>query len=246
MAEFKELHEVIHNLSILIKSQDQQIKEMKMRLEKLEDSKMGDLIDLNKLNHNVNTQLDLELLEKASIPESKPWLGAGHYDTILNSLPNFKAFYEHEDWKLLSNVGFTQIYTKKEEEEKNFNILGRTELNHKIQDIGEEIYKQNIFINEDPNIILHENLQNVGEGIDVHYIQFNKFCVSERSDAVFVSQKIQYEDQSGIETIVFPIVSVKNFKKKPTDEFDRINFSLGGWVLKALGTNKTLVNLFFN
>lgn len=112
--------------------------------------------------------------------------------------------------------------------------------------MGDEIYNQTIFINEDVNIKHSEIVQQVGEGIDVHYTQFNKYLFCSEADAIYISQKIEYIDQAGIETIVFPIVSVTNSRKKPVEKFERLSFKIGGWVLKALGKNKTLVNVFFN
>ena len=240
------LNDVINNLTVLVKSQDEQIKDLKFRLEKLEDGKLAESIDISKLNHNVNTKIDLDRLSTAQIPASKGWFGAQHYDTVQNSLSSLKEFYEHQDWKLLTNLGFTQIYSKKEEEENNFSILCRTEMNHKIEDITEEIYNQHIFMSGDSNIKHTEIVQSVGDGINVYYTQFNKFLICSEADAIYISQRIEYVDDAGIKTTAFPIISVTNSRKKPVEEFERLIFNIGGWILKALGSNKTLVNVFYN
>jgi hypothetical protein len=56
---------------------------------------------LQKLNHNVNTILDLEVLAQSQEPESKGFFGAQHYANIKKNLSVLKEFYEHEEWKLL-------------------------------------------------------------------------------------------------------------------------------------------------
>eukprot|EP00344_Euplotes_crassus_P001101 CAMPEP_0197006980 /NCGR_PEP_ID=MMETSP1380-20130617/38317_1 /TAXON_ID=5936 /ORGANISM="Euplotes crassus, Strain CT5" /LENGTH=921 /DNA_ID=CAMNT_0042426863 /DNA_START=160 /DNA_END=2922 /DNA_ORIENTATION=+ len=243
--DIKTLGQIINNLTALVKSQDEKIKELKLRVETLEDGKLKNMIDLSKLNHNVNTQVNIELLTTAQVPASKGWFGAHHYDTMQSSLDSLKEFYEHPDWRLLTNLGLTQIYSKKEEDEKILSVLCRTEINHRIFDIAEEIYNQEIFMKGNPYITKSEIIQKVGDGINVHYMQYNKFLISSEADAIFVSQKIEYVDESGLETIVFPIVSTKNSRKKEIDEFERLEFLIGGWVLKALGNNKTLVNAFY-
>lgn len=243
--ELKSLRAIVNNLTALVKSQDEKIKELKLRVENLEDGKLNNMIDLSKLNHNSNTQLNLDRLSAAQIPESKGWFGAQHYDKIQENLEVLKDFYEHPDWKLCTNLGLTQLYLKKEEDEKVLSVLCRTEINHRISDISEEVYGQKIFMNSDSHIKHSEVIQKIGDGINLHYMQFNKFLISSESDAIFISQKIEYEDESGLETVVFPIISVKNSRKKVTEEFERLEFIIGGWVLKALGTTKTLVNVFY-
>lgn len=162
------------------------------------------------------------------------------------SLPILKEFYEHPEWRLLSNLGFLQLYTKPANEEKTIHILGRCEINHRIADIGDEISNKSIFISEDPNVQSTEVLQNVGEDIDVHYIRFKKFLVAEDSDCVILCQKIVNPEDSHDKSIVFPILSVNHYKKKAQEGIERLEITIGGWVLKSLGTNKTLVSLFFN
>lgn len=243
---FTDLSDVINNLTNMIRRQDEEIKELKLRLERIEDNKEAGCIDLNKLNHNVNTQIDLDLLIKSQEPASKGFFNAGHFNTIAKVLPNIKEFYEHRDWKLLANLGFLQIYTKPSEEDKYVNILGRCEINHKVADIGNEIYNQNIFLNEDPNVTATEVLQKIDTNINMYYTQFKKFLVSENADVVYLSQKIENPPEYEDESIVIPIVSVNHYKKKVTDDFERLNIKIGGWVLKSLGTHKTLVNVFFD
>jgi hypothetical protein len=139
-----------------------------------------------------------------------------------------------------------QLYTKPANEEKTMHILGRCELNHRIADIGDEISNKNIFISDDPNVQSTEILQNVGEGIDVYYVKFKKFLVADESDCVILSQKIINPEDSHDKSIVFPILSVNHYKKKAQEGIERLEIIIGGWVLKSLGNNKTLVSLFFN
>ena len=49
-----------------------------------------------------------------------------------------------------------------------------------------------------------------------------------------------------ISQLFFPFISINHYKKKVEPEYERLELKLGGWVLKSLGTNKTLVNVFFN
>jgi len=194
----------------------------------------------------VNTQIDLDLLTESQEPESKSFFGAQHYTNIKKSLPVLKDFYESKEWNILSNLGFLQLYTKPAEDENSIHILGRCEINHKISDIGAEITRQNIFIEEDSNIESTEVLQNVGEDINVHHIKFKKFLVSEVSDCVILCQKIENPEGASDSSIVFPIMSVNHYKKKAQEGVERLHIEIGGWVLKSLGAKKTLVNLFFN
>lgn len=230
----------------MLRKQDEEIKDLKLRLEKVEDAKEASCVDLQKLNHNVNTQINLELLTQSQEPESKGFFGAQHYNTVKKSLPDLKDFYENREWQLLTNLGFMQVYTKPAENEKGIHILARSEINHKARDIGNEIYKQNIFIDEDPNVIKTENIQQVGDKINVYYTQFKKFLIGEETDCVYLSQQISNPPESEDQTIVFPIVSINHYKKKATDDQERLNFKIGGWVLKPLGEHKTLVNVFMN
>jgi hypothetical protein len=241
-----ELSEMIINLTALIKSQDSQIKELKTRLENVEDRNVYGSVDLKRLNHNVNTKIDLDRLMIAQEPESKGFFRPQHYDTMKNSLEDLKEFYEHSDWKLMSNLGVLQIYTKKSEDDGSIDIIARSEVNHKVFDIGQIIEDNLIFSKLDSNVSNSSIIQNVGEGINIYYAQFKKFLISKESDLVFLSQRIDYLDEADNETIVFAIKSVNHYKKKATEEFERLNIGIGGWVLKSLSNNKTLVNVFYN
>lgn len=139
-----------------------------------------------------------------------------------------------------------QIYSKNNGEDGSIDIIARCEINHRVSDIGSQIENGHIFIENDPNVNSIEVVQNIGEGINIYYIQFKNFLFSKEADLVFLSQKIDYLDDSGNDTIVFPIKSVNHYKKKATEENQRLHIETGGWVLKSLGNNKTLVNVFFN
>lgn len=194
----------------------------------------------------MNTIIDLDLLTEAQEPQVKSFFGAGHYNTIKKCLPELKEFYEHKDWKLLANLGFLQIYTKPADDETSMHILARCEINHKVSDIGNEIYKQNVFISEDPSVLETEVIQNVGEDADVFHVKFKKFLMAEQPDAVVLVQKIQHRDSSKDSSIVIPVVSINHYKKKPVEGWERLEVKVGGWVLKPLGATKTLVNVFLN
>ena len=108
-----EVADILKSLIFQIKRQDEEIKELKIKLSKMEDGKEEEWIDLQKLNHNINTQINLELLTQSQQLESAGWLGAQHYSNIKKCLPDLKDFYEHNDWKIHSNLGFLQVYSKK-------------------------------------------------------------------------------------------------------------------------------------
>jgi len=108
-----------------------------------------------------------------------------------------------------------------------------------------EIWAQKLFMRGSSNWLKLDVIQKVDETLRLHYMQFKQFWVSSESDTIFISQKIQYADESGLETTVFPIISIPNSRKPETEQFERFNVIIGGWVLRALGKNKTLVNLFF-
>ena len=98
----------------------------------------------------------------------------------------------------------------------------------------------------DSQVIDSELVQKIGDNMNMFYLKFNRFMIAEQSDIVFLCQKIQNPPDSDDKTIVFPIISVNHFKKKVEPESERLELKLGGWILKYLGSTKTLVNLFFN
>ena len=200
-----EFSEILKSLISQIKHQNDLINELRQRLEKVEDAKADLKIDLNKLNHNVNTQINLELLTQSQQLESAGWLGAQHYANIKKCLPDLKDFYEHQEWKMLSNLGKLQIYSKNSGEDGVIHILARSELNHNSNDIGNVISEGNIFIKEDSHIIESENVQKIGDNMNVFYSKFNRFLVSEKSDLVYLCQKIQNSNDWDDKSIVFSI-----------------------------------------
>mmetsp|Transcript_19248 Transcript_19248/g.22293 ORF Transcript_19248/g.22293 Transcript_19248/m.22293 type:complete len:483 (-) Transcript_19248:1230-2678(-) len=226
--------------------QAEEIKVLKMALMSKDEMKQDKCVDLQKLNHNQNTQLDLDLLTSAQQLESVGFFGAQHFSNIKKCLPDFKDFYEHEDWRIIANLGFLQIYTKHSDEEGCLHILARSEVNHSITDLGNEIANQNIFIQDDPNVAATEVLQKVSDNINVFCVKFNRFLVAEQSDVVFLCQKIENPANSEDNTVAFPMLSISHYKKKPEEGTERLEIKLGGWVLKPLGATKTLVNIFFN
>lgn len=242
----EELLSVIRSLQYKVKLQDEEIKELKEKLLKDQDLKMEEQDGLHKLEQNVNTQLDLDLLTSSQQSESVGFFGAQHFSNIKKLLPDFKDFYEHNGWRMRSNLGFLQVYTKQSDEEGCLHILARSEFNHKASDIGNEIANQNIFIQDDPNVVATEVLQKVSDNINVFCVKFNRFLVAEQSDVVFLCQKIENPVDSEDNTVAFPMLSISHYKKKPEEGTERLEVKLGGWVLKSLGATKTLVNIFFN
>ena len=242
----QEFSDILNSLISQIKHQNDQINELKQRLEKVEEAKSEVKVDLHKLNHNINTQINLDLLTQSQQLESAGWLGAQHYANIKKSLPGLKDFYEHHEWIMHSNLGNLRIYSKNSGEVGVVHILARSELSHNINDIANEISDGNIFIKEDSHVTESEIVQKIGDNMNVFYAKFNKFLISEKSDLVYLCQKIQNPSDCEDKSIVFPIISINHFKKKPEPESERLELRCGGWVLKSLGTNKTLVNVFFD
>lgn len=217
-----------------------------MKINKMEDRKEELCNDLQKLNHNVNTQINLDLLTQSQQLESAGWLGAQHYANIKKCLPELKNFYEHEEWRMHSNLGYLQVFHKNSGEKGVVHILARAELKHSIKDIADEIAKANIFIKEDSQSIASEVVQKIGDNMNIFYTKFSRFIVAEQCDLVYLCQRIQNPDDCEDKTIVFPFISNNHFKKKPEAESERLELRLGGWVLKHLGSGKTLVNIFFD
>lgn len=242
----QEFSDILNSLISQIKHQNDQINELKQRLEKVEDVKAEVKVDMHKLNHNINTQIDLELLTQSQQLESAGWLGAQHYANIKKCLPGFKDLYEHQEWTMHSNLGNLRIYSKNSGEEGVVHILARSELNYNVSDIANEISEGNIFIKEDSHITESEVVQKIGDNMSVFYWKFNKFMISGKSDLVYLCQKVQNPDDCDDKSIVFPILSINHYKKKVDPESERLELRCGGWVLKSLGTTKTLVNVFFD
>lgn len=243
-----ELSEIVASLIGQIKRQDEEIKELKLRLDRVEVNKDNECVDLQKLNHNVNTTIDLELLTLSQAPKVKSFFGGGHYSAITKILPKLKELYEHKDWKLISNLGKMQIYSKKPEEASTLQVLGRCEFSYKIEDIANEIWEQDAIIKNDSNVVETEIVQNVGDDCNIYYAKFKTFLASylSQSDMVVACQKIKNSPESGDRTIVIPMVSIKAFKKKETSDVERVDIQCGGWILKPLTAKKTLVNIFFD
>lgn len=241
-----EVADILKSLISQIKRQDDEIKELKIRLNKMEDGKEELCVDLQKLNHNVNTQINLEVLTQSQQLESAGWLGAQHYANIKKCLPDFRDFYEHEEWRMHSNLGYLQVFTKNSGENGVVHILARAEFKHSINDIADEITNGNILIKDDSNTIASDVVQKIGDNMSIYYSKFSKFLAAEQCDIVCLCQRIQNPAESEDKTVVFPFISNNHFKKKPEAESERLELRLGGWVLKHLGSAKTLVNLFFN
>ena len=241
-----ELKHIIENLIFQIKRQEGEIKELKHRLDQVEDTKEIERIDLQKLNHNVNTTLDLDLLTESQKPKVKSFFGGAHYTNIGKTITSFVENYESESWKLLSNLGKMQIFSKNPESNDEIHILGRCEISHSVNDIADEIWTQDVFVNKDPSLIETEVVQNVGDDCNVYYVKFKRLLAADVCDLRIACQKIVNPPDNYDQSIVFPMVSVKAFKRNPTEDAERLELACGGWVLKPLTDRKTLVNIFFN
>ena len=174
-----ELRKIIENLIFQIKRQENEIRELKHRLEQIEDTKENERVDIEKLNHNVNTTLDLNLLTESQKPKVKSFFGGAHYNNIGKIIESFVENYESESWKLLSNLGKMQIFSKNADSDDVIHVLGRCEISHNINDIADEIWAQDVFINADPNILETEVVQNVGDDCNVYYVKFKKLLAAE-------------------------------------------------------------------